>query len=62
MYDMHGNVWEWTSTEEGSGRVFCGGGWATRGFNCEASRRVGFDPVRRSIDLGLRLLAVPVGG
>jgi len=62
MYDMHGNVWEWTSTEGGSDRVFCGGSWDYFGSNCEASLRVGDDPDNRSDDLGLRLLAVPVGG
>ncbi len=62
MYDMHGNVWEWTSTEEGSDRVLCGGGWNAYGFLCEASPRLGDDPVVRYRYLGLRLLAVPVGG
>jgi hypothetical protein len=62
MYDLHGNVWEWTSTEEGSDRVNCGGSCRNHGTSCEASDRRGNDPVRRSINLGLRLLAVPVGG
>jgi formylglycine-generating enzyme required for sulfatase activity len=62
MYDMHGNVWEWTSTEKGSVCVYCGGGWRSLGDYCEASYRLGLAPGRRSDDLGLRLLAVPVGG
>ena len=62
MYDMHGNVLEWTSTEEGSVRVYCGGSWSSSGEYCEASDRLGDDPGNRFNDLGLRLLAVPVGG
>ena len=62
MYDLHGNVWEWTSTEEGSARVYCGGSWNSDGDLCEASYRCGYDPGPRSRRLGFRVLAVPVGG
>jgi formylglycine-generating enzyme required for sulfatase activity len=63
MYDMHGNVGEWTSTEEGSARVYCGGCWLSIGYFCEASSRNGRVPGSLDYaDLGLRLLAVPVGG
>jgi len=61
IYDLHGNVWEWTSTETGSGRVFRGGSWLTYGVSCSASVRSGREPDGAYGDLGFRLLAVPVG-
>ena len=62
MYDLHGNVWDWTITRKGSVRVRCGGSWGNDGGRCEASARYGYVPVHRSDYLGFRVLAVPVGG
>jgi formylglycine-generating enzyme required for sulfatase activity len=61
IYDLHGNVWEWTSTAEDSGRVIRGGGWNSEGDECAASYRFDRDPEYQDNDLGCRLLAVPVG-
>jgi formylglycine-generating enzyme required for sulfatase activity/tRNA A-37 threonylcarbamoyl transferase component Bud32 len=60
LCDMHGNVWQWTSTAEGSDRVGRGGGWINYGFVCRAAVRLGDAPRARSLILGFRLARVPV--
>jgi len=60
---MHGNVWEWCedSCDGGSARVIRGGGWCNPGSFCRASYRHVHEPSYRSLDLGVRLAAVPSG-
>ena len=57
LYDMHGNVWEWTSTAVGDARVFRGGSWFDFADCCTCGYRYGNYPGNRNIDLGLRLVA-----
>ena len=57
LYDMHGNVWEWTSTAVGEDRVIRGGSWLNSAGLCEASCRYGNSPSDRSNRIGFRLCA-----
>jgi formylglycine-generating enzyme required for sulfatase activity len=63
IYDLHGNVWEWTldSSDGGSFRVIRGGGWISNAVSCRAAYRGWNTPVSRSSDLGFRAARVPSG-
>jgi len=60
IYDMHGNVREWTSSMEDSTLVVRGGSWDCSGQSCSAANRSFRSPGYRSSLLGFRLLAVPI--
>ena len=50
IYDLHGNVWEWTSSQEGSVRVIRGGSWLDHGERCQV-RVPGLGRARRRLQL-----------
>lgn len=57
LYDMHGNVWEWTSTAVGEDRVTHGGGWGSLGLELRVLNRLRWSPSDRDRALGFRLCA-----
>jgi hypothetical protein len=56
--DLAGNVWEWTSTEDGLGPVCRGGGWSDLAGYCRSSSRDCYSPGGRWRGRGFRLAAV----
>ena len=66
LYDMCGNVWEWTKTPahpyvmniEPNGNVFIrrGGSWWHEDKNCRVSRRYASDRSKKTSGLGLRVV------
>lgn len=66
IYDMCGNVWEWTKTPaysyavnvkpEGNCFIRRGGSWWHKENNCRVSRRYASDHTKRTSGLGLRLV------
>ena len=63
LFDIHGNLWEWTDdwATKGSSRVYRGGGWDYVAANCRTAYRNDDAPTARNIYYGFRLALVPSG-
>ncbi|MEO6824944.1 MAG: formylglycine-generating enzyme family protein [Nitrosospira sp.] len=58
LYDVMGNVWQWTDTcwqSNCAKRLFCGGSWNHRPQDMRATTRNWFDTTKRMRYLGFRL-------
>ena len=77
LFDMHGNLYEWThdwegrygvdaitdslGAKEGLSRVIRGGCWGAGAEFCRAADRTAFEPTRSTIVIGFRLALSPSG-
>jgi hypothetical protein len=55
LYDVHGNVWEWTNNSDGDYRVLRGGSWDSLAQSLRSAARVWDAPNGRDSTYGFRL-------
>ncbi|MCF7975704.1 MAG: SUMF1/EgtB/PvdO family nonheme iron enzyme [Phycisphaerae bacterium] len=55
MYDLAGNVLEWTASLSGDSLIICGGSWYDEGNDCRLSHRFSGDPTKTYSHVGFRV-------
>jgi formylglycine-generating enzyme required for sulfatase activity len=55
LYDMSGNVWEWSSTSEGDKMVLKGGCWLSPNNSCAITNREILSVGQKDYSTGFRL-------
>jgi len=60
LFEMAGNVWEWTAPDMGDNKVVRGGGWNYSPFDARAANRYGILPEDRyGVNVGVRCAKAP---
>jgi formylglycine-generating enzyme required for sulfatase activity len=59
LFDMHGNIWEWTSEADGGARVVRGGGFNFEAKGAASAFRLALNPQTKGPALGFRLVQEP---